>query len=288
MATNPSESTAAAWVFETTEENFQRDVFERSKEVPVVVDFWAAWCQPCRMLAPLLEQAAKERAGKFVLVKAETDHNPKAAGELGVSSIPAVYGVSGGQVVDFFQGLLSPEQLGQWLDRLLEIAEFTRAGQLEATDAAAAEALYRALAERHPKESSPQIGLARVLLAQDNIDECRELLEKLAARGFLEPEAETVKSALDLRGKQSLDLPAARAAVEKYPKDLAARWQLAQALAGHGEHQAALDECLELVSLDRKGLGEQARVLMLEVFRVLPEDSELTGTYRRKLSSALY
>lgn len=282
------EAPVSPWIVETTQENFQRDVFERSREVPVVVDFWAAWCQPCKMLAPLLEQAAKERAGKFVLVKAETDHNPQAAGEFGVSSIPAVFGVSGGQVVDFFQGLLSPEQLGQWLDRLLEIAEFTRASALEATDPAAAEALYRALAERHPKEAGPQIGLARVLLAQEQVDEARQLIEKLAARGFLEPEAEKVKSALDLRGKQSLDLTACRAAVAKNPGDLSARWQLAQALAGHGAHQEALDQCLELVSLDRKGLGEQARVLMLEIFRVLPDDSDLTGAYRRKLSSALY
>lgn len=283
-----TEATTSSWIIETTDEHFQRDVFERSKDLPVVVDFWAAWCQPCRMLAPLLEKAATERAGKFLLVKAETDHSPKAAGEFGVSSIPAVYGVSGGQVVDFFQGLLPAEQLGQWLDRLLEIAEFTRAGKLEETDLVAAEALYRALAERHPKEPLPQIGLSRSLLAQQKVEECRQIIEQLETRGFLEPEAQKVKSALDLRGKQGLDLASCRAAVEKNPNDLAARWQLAQALAGHNAHQEALEACLELLRLDRKGLGEQARVLMLEIFRVLPEDSELTGTYRRKLSSVLY
>jgi putative thioredoxin len=275
-------------IVETTDATFERDVFERSKDVPVVVDFWAAWCQPCRMLAPLLEQAAREAPGKFVLVKAETDHCPRAAAEFNVQSIPAVFGVCGGEAVDFFQGLLSPDQLKQWLERLLDLAEFTRAGKLEATDPAGAEAVYHAFAEKHPNEPRAQIGLARALLAQGRCDECREIIERLAARGFLEPEAEKVKAAVDLSGKESLDLAACRAAAERDPKDLEARWQLAQALAGHGEHQGALDQCLELVRLDRKGLGEQARLLMLEIFRVLPEDSELTNGYRRKLSSALY
>ena len=276
------------WILETSDETFDCDVFERSREIPVVVDFWAAWCQPCRMLAPLLEQAAREAHGKFLLVKAETDHCPRAAGEFNVQSIPAVFGVCGGEAVDFFQGLLSPEQLGQWLDRLTDLAEFTRASKLEASDPSAAEAVYRAFVEKHPQEPRAKIGLARALLAQDRVDECREIIERLAARGFLEPEAERVKAALDLHGKQSLDVAECRAAVERDPKDLPARWQLAQALAGHGEHQEALDQCLDLVRLDRKGLGEQARVLMLEMFRVLPEDSELTSNYRRKLSSALY
>ena len=285
METN---SAATPWIVETTEEAFERDVFERSRELPVVVDVWAAWCAPCRMLAPLLEQAAREGAGKFVLVKAETDHCPKAAGTFAVQSIPAVYGVSGGEVVDFFTGALSAEQLGQWLERLEGFAEFTRAARLEATDAAAAETIYRTLVETHPREPRAQIGLARTLLALDRPDECRTLLEKLADRGFLEPEAEKVKASLDLRGKLSLDLDACRAAVEQRPTDVLARRQLAQALAGHEQYQAALDQCLEVLRFDRKGLGEQARVLMLEIFRVLPEDSELIGTYRRKLSSALY
>jgi putative thioredoxin len=105
----------ASHVIETTDERFTADVLERSKQIPVVLDFWAAWCQPCRLLAPLLERLAVEYAGQFVLVKADTDQLPKQALEFGVEGIPAVFGVRDGVVVDSFIGLLTESQLREWL-----------------------------------------------------------------------------------------------------------------------------------------------------------------------------
>src|SRR6188508_2780615 len=97
--------TSSPWILDATDENFEREVFERSRELPIVVDFWAAWCGPCRLLAPVLEKLAVEFDGKFLLVKANTDEVPRWANEFNVSSIPAVFAVKGGQVVHFFEGV---------------------------------------------------------------------------------------------------------------------------------------------------------------------------------------
>ena len=117
------------WVIETTDERFEQDVIERSKEVPVVVDFWAEWCAPCRMLAPMLENLVMEFAGKFVLVKANTEQMPKAAGQFRIQSIPAVYGFRDGEVRDYFIGVLPEHQLKLWLERLLPTAAEQRAAE---------------------------------------------------------------------------------------------------------------------------------------------------------------
>ncbi len=275
------------WIVETTQETFDRDVFERSRQVSVVVDFWAAWCQPCRMLAPILEGLANEYAGKFVLVKAETDHVPQAAAEFGVQSIPAVYGVCDGQVVDFFQGALPPQQCRAWIDRLLLAGWAVEARQLEASDPQAAELKYRQVMQQSPNDSAAQIALAHLLVQQNRADESRALIEQLEQRGFLEPEAEKVKAELQLQQMKGGDIDQLRTVAQANSTDLRLQFQLAEALAGAELYEEALQICLELVQKDRKGIGEEARQVMVDIFRVLPGDSDLVSTYRRKLSTAL-
>jgi putative thioredoxin len=278
----------AEWIVETSDATFERDVIERSKEKPVVLDFWATWCQPCLMLKPMLEQLAEEYQGRFVLVKAEQESNYQTIAAFRVDAFPTVFGVVDGQPVDFFRGLLRPPQLRQWIDRLLEAAEVAHAGRLEDTDPAAAEAEYREGLQESPDDERLLIGLARVLLKLGKRDESRENIAKLEARGYLEPEAEKVKAALDLSKQERVDINELRQRVSANPGDYAARVALAKALAAQSYYEEALETSLEVVEEDRAGEGEAARKLMLEIFQVLPDDSPLRATYQRKLSAALY
>ena len=283
-----STSEGSRWVVATRRETFDADVFESSHKRVVVLDFWAAWCAPCRALGPVLEKLADEYEGRFLLVKANTDELPDAALQFNVQGIPAVFAVHAGQVVDFFTGALPEPQIRDWLDRVLQIQALAEAKTTEETDPAAAERQYRALLARTPQLADAQIGLARVLLAQQQLAASRAVIEELQRRGFLEPEAEKVKAALDLGASDGEDLAACRASAEAQPDDLGRQLQLAESLARAQQFDEALERCLALVERDRKGVGERARQLMIDIFRVLPEDSPLTSTYRRRLSMALF
>jgi len=272
---------------------FEKEVIERSNDVPVVVDFWAQWCGPCRLLGPVLEKLADEYEGAFVLVKAETDQLPDVAAGFGVRSIPAVFGLRNGKVVDSFVGALPEPAVRIWLERLLPTpAEklVAEAQRLEPTDPATAETKYREAIALGPTEPSAKIGLARLLLSLGRLDESQSLVADLEGRGFLEPEAERLRAELTLRtqARQSGGIEAARAAVVANPNDRSLQLKLAEALAAGGKYVEALDLCLRLVEEDRKGVGEQARHTMLQIFHLLPEDSQLLSEYRRKLSLVLY
>lgn len=275
------------YVIETDQDRFEADVFERSKTVPVVVDFWAAWCGPCRMLGPILERLAQQYAGQFVLVKAETDRVPEAANEFSVQSIPAVYAVVDGNVVDFFQGVLPEEQLKAWIDRLLLHAQMAQTEKLESSDPQAAEVNYREIVEADANNFTAQIGLARVLGELERGEEAREIIERLEERGFLEPEAEQVKAALELKSFGTVDLEEAQTAAKENPDDLELQLRLAEALSAKKDYQAAMETCLSIVERDKKGVGEKAREIMVDIFRVLP-DEDVVREYRRKLSTLLY
>lgn len=276
------------WVLHATRATFDHDVMERSRETTVVVDFWAPWCAPCRALGPVLERLAEAYRGRFTLVKVNTDEVPDAAAAFQVQGIPAVFAMRHGKVVDSFTGALPEPQVRQWLDHVLLSEELEGAGALESEQPAEAERRYRAILKDFPKAAEAKIGLARTLLAQEKADEAMRLIEELEGRGFLEPEAEKIKAALQLREKSDANLDELRQAVKERPDDAAAALALAEALAAQQQYQEALDLCLELVGKDRHGAGEQARQLMVDIFRVLPDDSELLGTYRRKLSMLLY
>ena len=276
------------WVIETTDATFEQDVIEQSRERPVVVDFWAEWCQPCRSLTPLLVELTQEGGGEFVLVKANTEQCPEAAGRFQIQAIPTVYAVSGGEPIDMFQGLLPRDQLKGWLDRLLVIGRLDRAERIEQDDPAESQKLYRQTMEALPNESAPVIGLARVLWDQGQEDESRQLIAELERRGSLEPEAEKLKARMELQGMASNDLDGLRASAQAEPENLPRQLELAEALGAAGQHEEALQRCLEIVEKDKHGVGKEARQVMVDIFRVLPDDSTLVTDYRRKLTLALY
>jgi len=285
---NNSNSSSSQWVIDTSQETFEQDVLEQSKRVPVIVDFWAPWCGPCRMLSPILEKLTEEAQGRFMLVKANTEEVPNAAMSFRVQSIPAVFAVIAGQVADGFVGLMPEGQLKTWLDRVAEVGDLQTAQALETSDPQQAKAIYTRMHQAEPERAEPRIGLARVALAQENVEEAARWIDELEARGFLEPEAQKLKASLDLQATKNVDIQAIEQAAAKAPNDMQLQLQLAQALAGQQQYGEALEKLLQIVERDRKGAGEQARVLMVDIFRILPDDSELTSTYRRKLASALY
>lgn len=282
-------------VVEINRDNFQAEVLDRSNERLVVVDFWAEWCAPCRVLGPLLEKLAGEFAGKIVLAKVDSEAVPEIASAFGVRSIPAVFGVRNGQVVDAFVGALPELEVRAWLKKLLpsraeELA--TEAKALAGSDPKTAEARYRESLKLEANAPLVKAGLAHVLLHQGKVDETREILSALEARGYLEPEAEAVKADLALHDQAATTggVGACRAAIAANPEDPSARLKLAEALAASGPvgYPEALTITLDLVETQRKPLSEEARQVMLNIFQLLPADSELANEYRRKLFTALY
>jgi putative thioredoxin len=279
-------------VIDVTSETFNQEVIERSLAVPVVVDFWADWCGPCRLLSPVLEKLAREYDGKFVLAKVDIEQSPDVAGQFGVRSIPAVFGVRDGGAVDAFVGVQPESVLRMWLDRLLPSEAESLASQartLELTDRQAAADKYGQALALAPDLAQAQIGLARIALADGQIEDATARIASLERRGFLEPEADKLKAELTLRvqAEGAGSVEAARAALAAHPDDLALKFSLAETLAAAGQYADALALCLALVESDRKGLGEKARQTMITIFRLLPPGDDLLTEYQRQLSLVL-
>jgi len=280
-------------VINTSAATFQTDVVERSKSVPVVLDFWAAWCGPCRKLGPMLERMADKFGGQFVLAKADVDEMPEQAAAFRVEGIPAVYAIRNGQIVDSFVGLLTEPQLKDWIESLLPTEADLLVQQAEAsekTDPAAAEALFRQALDLEDDLVAASIGLARVQLAQEKIADCEATLAKLLERGYLEPEAEKIQSELHLRKSRvsRADLAALAAQVDAQPQNHGQRLQLAEALLASGQYEPGLNHCLTVVEAGPGPNRDRARQLMVDTFKVLGETNPLTGSFRRSLSLALY
>ncbi|GIW97777.1 MAG: thioredoxin [Pirellulaceae bacterium] len=276
------------WLVETTDATFETDVLIRSQLGLVIVDFWAEWCAPCRMLAPVLEKVVEGYAGEVTLVKANADQCPASAAQFGVQGIPALYGVFDGQVLQTLQGAVPEATLRQWIDRQLTEVKLRQCEALIEEDPQQAEARLRELLQQSPQVSRAKSLLLVALHRQGRTEEVRTLLTELEQRGFLEPEVERVKVELQLQENAAIDVEALEQAVAAHPEDFEARLQLAQGLAARQEYRRALELLLEAVEQDRQGTGELARQRMVELFRVLGDDDELTREFRRRLSLALY
>jgi putative thioredoxin len=281
-----------ASITETTPEQFDKDVIEQSFTTTVVVDFWAAWCGPCRRLAPLLERLAEEQADAFKLVKADVDQLPQQAASFGVQGIPAVYAVRDGKVIDSFTGLLTEVQLREWLTSILPTEAETclaDAARTEAIDLSESERLYRQAIMLAPQSAAAKIGLARVLQALGDTAASRTVLSELEARGFLEPEAEKLKAQLEMESHRVSpdDLAKLRAASSSSPQDMQAKLQLAEALLASKLFDEGLQAALEIVEQGKQVHRDAARTAMVDTFRVLGDDHPLTKDFRRQLSVAI-
>lgn len=281
------------WVTEVNEPDFQERVLDRSRQVPVVVDFWAPWCAPCRQLGPLLERLANESAGGFVLAKINVDDNQSLAGEFGVEGIPAVFAVRDGEVIDQFVGLLPESQLQQWLAGLIPSdadKQFRQAAELETTDPAAADTAYRAVLTADPKHEAARVGLARVLLVNPEHEEEAASLLRGIESGPNATEAERLRRVIRLREVThgDGDLANAEAGVVTHPEAAEDWYQLGAVLAARGRYTEALDSLLAAAERDKKLAGKAVRELMVEIFHIIGVRSPVADDYRDRLQRLLY
>lgn len=288
-----SDKASSQWVRNVTEASFQKEVIEASRAKPVVVDFWAEWCGPCKLLAPVLENLVKRRKGEVILAKVNIDDHPGLAQQFRVSSIPLVLAFRNGKVIRDFVGLLPEPILERFLDAICptdaeRLAD--KAHDLEAKSPAAAEKDYRqAIAEDRNNEAA-RVGLARVLLAQGKLDEIEDVLEPVGTEGEPGEEAQRIKAVVYFRRKAK-DLggeAAARKRLAAAPETARARLELGLALAAEGKYAEALPELLQTGERDVKLASSEVREAMVQVFYALGAHHALANEYRAKLARLLY
>lgn len=278
--------------------DFQHKVLDESLTRPVVVDFWAPWCGPCRSLKPILEKLADEYAGKFLLAKVNADENPDLSAQFGVRGIPAVKAVVGGKIVDEFSGAQPETAVREFLDRILpsptELMRADAQARLEAGDTAGALQTLADAARLDPANTAVRIDVASIMLDLDEPDETRRLLEGLSPLTTPDPRLPRLLARLQFASEEANAAEGAdtgeaalTARIDANGDDLDARLALARLLAARGEHAAALDQALEIVRRDREWNEQAGRRTMLSIFDLLGGQGEVVSRYRRLLSSAL-
>ncbi|MSO92309.1 MAG: thioredoxin [Rhodospirillales bacterium] len=282
---------------DTTVAQFKTDVIETSMKVPVIVDFWAPWCGPCKQLGPMLERLVRQANGLVRLVKINVDENQQLAAQMQVASIPTVYAFRNGQPVDGFQGAVPESQLRQFIDRLLggakpplDQAVDEAKALLDAGNARdAAQIFEQALAEDAGNPGAAS-GLIRAALALGDTARAKQVVDGLSADLKAKPEIAAAISALELKEqtKGAGDLEELRAKLAQNPNDHQARFDLALALYAAGDAEAAVKELLELVRRDRKWNDEAARKQLVKIFAAAGPVSPVTVQGRRQLSSILF
>jgi putative thioredoxin len=289
---------AADLIKDGTEATFMKDVIETSREVPVIVDFWATWCGPCKQLTPTLEAAVTAAKGKVRLVKIDVDKNQMIAAQLRIQSIPTVYAFWQGQPVDAFQGALPGSEVKKFIDKLSGLAgdgglaEALEAAEQMLAEGAAVDAAetFAAILGEEPENAAAFGGLARAHLAMGNLDQAEALLNNAPAKIAKAKEVEAARAQLELARQAANAGPVTdlRRAVERNPDDHQARYELAQALHAKGEVEAAVDELLELFRRDREWNGGAAKTQLLTVFDALKPQDPIVLKGRRRLSSMIF
>jgi putative thioredoxin len=291
---------ASDLIKETTTQTFVADVIEASRKVPVLVDFWAPWCGPCKQLTPVLEKVVKAARGAVQLVKMNIDDYPEVAGQLGVQSIPAVFAFKNGQPIDGFMGALPESQVKAFIQRLLGPGagagdagmpglEEAKAA-FEAGDISGAAAKFAAVLQADPESVDAVAGLAKCYIAAGDFARAEQTL------GLAPPAKQTAeayvsaKAALELAKKAGPkpDIAALEQAVAAHPADWDARFKLAIALNAMGKRQAAMDQLFEIVRKDRVWNEDAARKQLIEFFEAWGAKDPLTLAGRQRLSSLLF
>ncbi len=299
LGANGAAPAAGDLIKEGSELTFMEDVIEASKETPIVVDFWAPWCGPCRSLGPALEAEIQAAGGKVRMVKINVDENQQIAAQLRVQSIPTVYAFHDGKPVDGFMGAQPPSKLKEFIGKLIDMAggdggleEAVKAAEEMLAEGAAVDAVetFAAILQEDPNNAPAYAGLVRAHLALDEADKAKDLLKAAPEAIRDAPEIAAIQAQIDLAeaAAEAGPIPELRARLETDPDDHQARFDLATALAATGDTAAAVDELLELLRRDREWNDGAARDQLFKIFDSLKPDDPVALRGRRKLSSMLF
>jgi putative thioredoxin len=307
IGARPQGPAAKDLIKDVTIETFEADVLRASMTVPVIVDFWAAWCQPCKQLTPRLEKAVTEAKGKVRLVKVDIDKNKMLASQLRIQSVPTVYAFFQGRPVDAFQGAVPDSEIKAFIQRLTALSGAGGAGpadgpgdlsahlsaadqMLAGGDVAGAADLFGRIAEADPANVRAIAGLARCHAALRDFDQARALLDMIPPEKQSDPAVASVKASIALAASENApgDAAALAAKVQRNPGDLAARYDLAGALIGGGDMERGVEELLDIIARNRDWNEGAARKKLLTVFEALGPQHALTLHGRRRLSSILF
>ncbi len=298
MLLNDAVAEQPGLIKDTTTQGFRQDVVAESMNQPVLVDFWAPWCGPCKQLTPVIEKVVKASGGKVRLVKMNIDEHPAIPGQLGIQSIPAVIAFKKGQPIDGFMGALPESQVKAFVEKLVgpvgpgeaETMLVAAAAAAEAGDAGGAGELYAAVLEREPQNLPAIAGLARLHLDMDDVEGAKGILGMAAADKAADPAIAAVRAAIELAEQAASlgDTAGLEAAVAANPKDHQARFDLALALNGRDRREEAVDHLIAIIKADRAWNEDGARKQLLQFFEAWGPMDEHSMAGRRKLSTLLF
>ena len=294
---DPSLTTPPDLIKDGTDASFMTDVIEASKHQPVIVDFWATWCGPCRTLGPALEKAVRAAKGAVKMVKIDVDANPAYAGQLRVQSIPTVYAFVNGQPVDGFQGAIPDSQIKAFIDKLTggagvntDVEQLLSLGEesLSLNDLGGAAQAFAHVLTMEADNPKAIAGMARVYLAEGDTEQARQTIA-MAPADSTDPMVQSVRAQLSLVASAPTGAAAElQAQIAADPNDHQARYDLSLALASAGDLNGAVDQLLAIVKADREWNDQAARKQLLVVFDAAGGASEVARDGRRRLSSILF